>query len=65
VNTIMRYNHYFEAQGKEKYAMSRYLAIPGAKADICRDCAGYCEKACPYGVPIQGMLAMAHHQLSL
>jgi len=65
VNTIMRYNHYFEAQGKEKYAMSRYQAIRGAKADACRDCPGFCEKACPYGVPIQGLLAMAHHQLSL
>jgi predicted aldo/keto reductase-like oxidoreductase len=65
VNAIMRYNHYFEAQGKEKYAMSRYQAIPGAKADVCGDCSGHCEKACPYGVPIQGMLAMAHYQLSL
>jgi predicted aldo/keto reductase-like oxidoreductase len=65
VNAIMRYNHYFEAQGKEKYAMSRYQAILGAKADVCRDCRGVCEKACPYGVPIQGMLAMAHYQLSL
>lgn len=65
VNTIMRYNHYFEAQGNEKYAMSRYQAIPGAKADACQDCPGFCEKACPYGVPIHGMLAMAHYQLSL
>jgi predicted aldo/keto reductase-like oxidoreductase len=65
VNAIMRYNHYFEAQGREKYAMSRYAAIPGAKADQCRNCRGYCETACPYNVAIQGMLVMAHHQLSL
>jgi predicted aldo/keto reductase-like oxidoreductase len=65
VNTIMRYNHYFEAQRREKYAMSRYQDIPGARADLCRDCPGYCESACPYDVSIRGMLAMAHHQLTL
>lgn len=65
VNTIMRYHHYFEAQGREKYAMLKYKAIPGAKAEVCGDCPGYCEKACPYNVPIQPMLLMAHQQLSL
>jgi predicted aldo/keto reductase-like oxidoreductase len=65
VNTIMRYNHYFEAQGREKYAMGLYEAIPRAKADLCRDCPGYCESACPYDVSVQGMLVMAHHQLTL
>jgi len=65
VNTIMRYNHYFEAQGQEKYAMAQYAAIPGAKADSCFNCSGFCENACPYDVPIQGKLILAHHQLSL
>jgi predicted aldo/keto reductase-like oxidoreductase len=65
VNTIMRYNHYFEAQGREKYAMAQYAAIPGAKADLCSNCSGFCETACPYNVPIQGKLILAHHQLSL
>ena len=65
VNTILRYNHYFEAQGREKYAMSRYAEVPGARADRCRDCAGPCESACPYGVPVRGMMAMAHRQLSV
>jgi len=65
VNTIMRYNHYFEAQGREKYAMAQYAAIPGANADLCRNCSGYCEAACPYNVPIQGMLMLAHQRLSL
>ncbi|MFQ6108855.1 MAG: aldo/keto reductase [Candidatus Aminicenantales bacterium] len=65
VNTIMRYNHYFEAQGREKYAMVKYSAIPGTKAEACRNCPGYCEAACPYDVPIQGLLLMAHQQLSL
>lgn len=65
VNTIMRYNHYSMAQGREKEAMEKYAAIPGARADQCGTCPGYCEVACPYNVPIQGMLIFAHNQLSL
>jgi predicted aldo/keto reductase-like oxidoreductase len=65
VNTIMRYNHYFQAQGREKAAMVKYAAIPQHKADICRNCSGYCEKSCPYGVPIQGLLVLADSTLSL
>jgi predicted aldo/keto reductase-like oxidoreductase len=65
VNTIMRYNHYFMAQGREKEAMVKYARIPGARADVCSQCSGYCEAACPYNVPIQGMLLLAHNQLSL
>jgi predicted aldo/keto reductase-like oxidoreductase len=65
VNTIMRYHHYFAAQGREKEAMLKYIHIPGARAEECGHCAGYCEKACPYGVPIQGMLLLAHHQMTL
>ncbi|MGD2294964.1 MAG: aldo/keto reductase [Candidatus Aminicenantes bacterium] len=65
VNTIMRYNHYFLAQRREKEAMRNYNNISGPKADVCSQCPGYCEKACPYGVPIQGMLFLAHDLLSL
>lgn len=65
VNTIMRYQHYFTAQGREKYAMERYAAIAGARADVCRECVGLCEAACPYNVPIQGMLLLAHELLSV
>jgi len=65
VNTIMRYHHYFSAQGREKEAMLKYAHIPGARAEECGHCPGYCEKACPFGVPIQGMLLLAHDQLTL
>ena len=65
VNTIMRYHHYFAAQGREKEAMLKYAHIPGARAEECGHCPGHCEKACPYGVPIQGMLLLAHHQMTL
>jgi len=64
VNTIMRYNHYFMAQGREREAMTKYDAIPGSKADVCSACPGFCERECPYGVPIQGMLILADRQLS-
>jgi len=65
VNTIMRYNHYFEAQGSEKFAMEKYAALEMAKADACRNCQGWCERACPYGVPVRTLLTMAHGHLSL
>ncbi len=65
VNTIMRYDHYFVSQGREKHAMAEYAALRSAKADICQNCSGYCEAACPYGVPVQVLLATAHHTLSL
>ena len=65
VNTIMRYNHYFETQAREKYAMVKYAEIPGVNAKECFSCTGICESACPYNLPVQGMLTMAHEQLSL
>ena len=65
VNTIMRYHHYFTAQGREREAMEKYNRIPGQDASICTKCGGHCVSACPYGVPIQGMLMLAHSQLTL
>jgi predicted aldo/keto reductase-like oxidoreductase len=65
VNTIMRYHHYFAAQGREKEAMLKYASLPEPKADRCQQCRGHCEPACPYGVPIQGLLALAHNRLTL
>jgi len=65
VNTILRYNHYFEVQGQEKHAMSNYALLPGSKADSCLDCTGVCERACPHNVPIQSLLLNAHDNLIL
>jgi predicted aldo/keto reductase-like oxidoreductase len=65
VNTIMRYQHYFRAQGREKYAMEKYASLPTNRADKCLSCAGHCQAACPYGVPIHGLLAVAHKTLTL
>ena len=61
----MRYQHYFTAQGREKEAMEKYAAIPGPNASLCGECPGHCEKTCPFGVSIQGMLLTAHAGLTL
>jgi len=65
VNAIMRFRHYFSAQGREKHAMTEYAGLEKGWADQCAGCAGYCQKACPYGVPIQAMLSLAHRTLTL
>jgi len=64
VNSIMRYNHYYDAQGKEKFAMKNYAKLP-TNAEKCARCSGYCESACPYDVPIHGLLNIAHRSLTL
>jgi len=65
VNTIMRYNHYFETQRREKQAMHKYAGLEKANASICGDCPGPCADACPFNVPIQGLLMLAHYNLTL
>ena len=65
VNTIMRYNYYFANKQQEKYAMQKYQELPGGKPDLCLNCEGYCEQACPYGVLTRPLLAIAHHNLSI
>lgn len=65
VNTIMRYTHYFEAQGREKHALSKYYNLDGKNAEGCETCEGLCESACPHGVPVQSLLVNAHRSLRL
>jgi predicted aldo/keto reductase-like oxidoreductase len=65
VNTIMRFNHYFEAQGRQKHAMVEYANLDTPKADLCLNCEGHCEKACPYAVQVRGLMAQAHRSLTL
>jgi predicted aldo/keto reductase-like oxidoreductase len=65
VNTIMRYDHYFQAQGREKHAMQKYAGLRTAKPDVCHNCSGRCQDACPYGVPVQALLTLAHRRLIL
>ncbi|MFB0566938.1 MAG: aldo/keto reductase [Candidatus Aminicenantaceae bacterium] len=65
INTIMRYFHYYASQGREKEALLKYARIPSVRAEACQDCHGFCESACPYNVSIQGMLLLAHNELTL
>jgi predicted aldo/keto reductase-like oxidoreductase len=65
INTIMRFNHYFVAQHREKYAMQEYAALDRPNADLCQDCPGYCQRHCPYGVQIHALLNIAHTNLTL
>jgi len=65
INTIMRYHHYFDSQKREKEAMVLYSKLSRQWNDGCQDCDGYCEQNCPYRVPIQTLLELAHHRLSL
>lgn len=65
INTISRYGHYFDVQSREKQAIQKYAALSGTKAEPCIECAGYCEVACPYGVPVRTLLTRAHQKLTL
>lgn len=65
VNTILRYNYYFQAKKQEKNAMSLYHDLKGNKAGNCIQCEGFCESSCPHGVLTMPLLALAHHNLSL
>jgi predicted aldo/keto reductase-like oxidoreductase len=64
VNTIMRFNYYFEVKNQEKLAIKKYTKLNGPKADMCLSCPGFCESACPFHVPIRGLLAKAHQGIS-
>jgi predicted aldo/keto reductase-like oxidoreductase len=65
VSTIMRYSYYFETQGREKYAMSKYASLKGQNGALCLDCDAPCNGACPHGVNIQSNLLAAHSILTL
>ena len=65
VSRIMRYAYYFEGQGREKHAMSRYAQLKTGNASSCNDCTAPCTGACPHGFQIQTQLGKAHSMLTL
>ena len=65
VNTIARFNHYFISQKREKYAIQKYLELNNPKTGMCLNCEGFCEFACPYGVSVRTIMAIAHKNLNL
>jgi predicted aldo/keto reductase-like oxidoreductase len=64
INDILRYGHYFDAQGREKQAMAKYASLAPTDGRGCADCDAPCEEACPYGVPARALLTRAHSRLT-
>jgi predicted aldo/keto reductase-like oxidoreductase len=65
VSRIMRYAYYFEVQGREKHAMSRYAQLGGSNASACASCSAPCETGCPHGFQIRTQMSNAHSMLTL
>lgn len=65
VNTVLRYNHYFEAQGREKYAMEKYARLDVKAADFCPQCDGDCIGSCPHNLPVKSLLIHANRNLTV
>lgn len=65
VNTILRYNYYYQTKRNEKEAMKLYAGLSDKQAAQCTSCPGYCESACPNGVSTRSLMTMAHQNLSL
>jgi predicted aldo/keto reductase-like oxidoreductase len=65
INTIMRYNYYYQKKGDQKHAMELYRKLNSSKPELCESCPGYCENACPYGVATKGLLSIANDNLEI
>jgi aryl-alcohol dehydrogenase-like predicted oxidoreductase len=65
VSTIMRYAYYYEGQGYQKYAMTKYAGLEDKDALACRSCVGYCTGACPHGIDILPNMLQVHDLLTL
>jgi len=64
VSDILRYDMYYRHYGDEHTALQGYSQLPPDRtAAACFDCAGECEKACPYGLAVKDMLTQAHETL--
>ena len=65
VNDVLRYAMYFEHYRMEKTAMDYYAELADERKPLgCADCAGACEKACPYGLKVKPRLLHSHDILS-
>jgi predicted aldo/keto reductase-like oxidoreductase len=65
VSRIMRYAYYFQGQGREKHAMSRYAQLGGPNGSACLGCSAPCDGSCPHGFQIRAEMARVHSMLTL
>ena len=64
VADIMRFAMYFKYYGREKEAMRLYSELTrNSGAEMCRDCPGSCDDACPFGRQVRCGLVEAHEML--
>src|SRR6266581_2134686 len=62
---ILRFSMYFHEYHQENRALESYARLVASeRAAHCVHCAGFCEKACAYDLPIKTLLIRAHHALS-
>ncbi|MBF0566725.1 MAG: aldo/keto reductase [Nitrospirae bacterium] len=65
IASTLRYQMYFSDYHMEKRAIISYASLM-TKAGHCSACDGHdCTGACPYGLPVAGMLKEAHENLTI
>ena len=63
---ILRFAMYFHDYGQEGRAVESYARLVAAeRAAHCTHCAGFCEAACDYDLPVKSLLVRADAALSL
>jgi len=61
---ILRFSMYHNEYKQESRALESYARlVAGERAAHCAHCAGFCEQACAYDLPIKTLLIRAHRTL--
>jgi predicted aldo/keto reductase-like oxidoreductase len=62
---ILRFSMYFHEYGQEQRGLEAYgRLVEAERAAHCLHCAGYCEQACAYDLPIKSLMIRADGALS-
>jgi hypothetical protein len=62
---ILRFSMYYHEYGQENRALESYARLVASeRAAHCLHCAGFCERACAYDLPIRTLMIEAHDTLS-
>jgi len=65
ISDILRFSMYHNEYKQERRGVESYARlIESERAAHCVHCAGFCEKACAYDLPIRTLLIRAHDTLS-